>query len=112
MSEHTTPRCARKMDLPVEHYENFPVASILMPRRLRKPVAAIYHFAREADDIADEGDFLNRRSSCHKPCKVTIEGKSRFCFGVEFAAHAGACDGKADDDALAGCGVAGSVEKG
>ncbi|MDD4978752.1 MAG: squalene synthase HpnC [Gallionella sp.] len=40
----------------VEHYENFPVASILMPRRLRKPVAAIYHFAREADDIADEGD--------------------------------------------------------
>jgi phytoene synthase len=41
----------------VEHYENFPVASVLMPRRLRKPVAAIYHFAREADDIADEGDF-------------------------------------------------------
>ena len=40
---------------PVDHYENFPVASILMPRRLRKPVAAIYHFARAADDIADEG---------------------------------------------------------
>lgn len=39
----------------VNHYENFPVASILMPRRLRKPVAAIYHFARAADDIADEG---------------------------------------------------------
>ncbi len=41
--------------MPVEHYENFPVASILMPKRLRKPVAAIYHFARAADDIADEG---------------------------------------------------------
>jgi phytoene synthase len=41
----------------VEHYENFPVASILMPRRLRQPVAAIYHFARAADDIADEGDL-------------------------------------------------------
>lgn len=41
----------------VEHYENFPVASILMPRRLRRPVAAIYHFARAADDIADEGDL-------------------------------------------------------
>jgi phytoene synthase len=41
----------------VTHYENFPVASILMPRRLRKPVAAIYHFARAADDIADEGDL-------------------------------------------------------
>lgn len=43
----------------VDHYENFPVASILMPRRLRKPVAAIYHFARAADDIADEGDLGN-----------------------------------------------------
>ncbi len=39
----------------VDHYENFPVASILMPKHLRKPVAAIYHFARAADDIADEG---------------------------------------------------------
>ncbi|MDD4945963.1 MAG: squalene/phytoene synthase family protein, partial [Gallionella sp.] len=41
----------------VEHYENFPVASVLMPKRLRRPVAAIYHFARAADDIADEGDL-------------------------------------------------------
>ncbi|MFA6972150.1 MAG: squalene synthase HpnC [Gallionella sp.] len=41
----------------VEHYENFPVASILMPKRLRRPVAAIYHFARAADDIADEGNL-------------------------------------------------------
>ncbi|MBU0620806.1 MAG: squalene synthase HpnC [Gammaproteobacteria bacterium] len=41
----------------VDHYENFPVASILLPRRLRQPVAAIYHFARAADDIADEGDL-------------------------------------------------------
>ncbi|MFZ5501952.1 MAG: squalene synthase HpnC [Pseudomonadota bacterium] len=45
----------------VDHYENFPVASILMPRRLRKPVAAIYHFARAADDIADEGDLPNEQ---------------------------------------------------
>ncbi|MBI5890445.1 MAG: squalene synthase HpnC [Nitrosomonadales bacterium] len=43
----------------VGHYENFPVASILMPRRLRKPVAAIYHFARAADDIADEGNLTD-----------------------------------------------------
>jgi squalene synthase HpnC len=40
----------------VDHYENFPVASILLPRRLRRPVALIYRFAREADDFADEGD--------------------------------------------------------
>jgi squalene synthase HpnC len=40
----------------VDHYENFPVASVLMPRRLRPAVEAIYAFARSADDIADEGD--------------------------------------------------------
>jgi len=37
-----------------EHYENFPVASRLVPRNLRGPVAAVYAFAREADDFADE----------------------------------------------------------
>lgn len=37
------------------HYENFPVASWLCPPRLRPAVAAIYGFARTADDIADEG---------------------------------------------------------
>jgi squalene synthase HpnC len=42
--------------MPVEHYENFPVASFLLPRRLRRPIEAIYRFARGADDIADEGD--------------------------------------------------------
>lgn len=41
---------------PVQHYENFPVASWLCPPRLRPAVAAIYWFARTADDIADEGD--------------------------------------------------------
>ncbi len=41
---------------PVEHYENFPVASWLCPPRLRPPIAAIYHYARTADDIADEGE--------------------------------------------------------
>ncbi len=40
----------------VEHAENFPVASWLMPARLRPAVTAIYRFARYADDLADEGD--------------------------------------------------------
>jgi len=40
----------------VNHYENFPVASILCPPALRPAITAIYHFARCADDIADEGD--------------------------------------------------------
>lgn len=41
---------------PINHYENFPVASWLCPTHLRPPIAAIYHFARTADDIADEGE--------------------------------------------------------
>ncbi|WP_296949697.1 squalene synthase HpnC [uncultured Massilia sp.] len=40
----------------VDHYENFPVASVLLPRRLVPAVEAIYAFARSADDLADEGD--------------------------------------------------------
>jgi len=39
------------------HYENFPVASVLLPMRLRKPIGLIYSFARQADDFADEGDL-------------------------------------------------------
>ncbi len=38
------------------HYENFPVASRLLPRETRAAVLAIYRFARGADDLADEGD--------------------------------------------------------
>jgi squalene synthase HpnC len=41
----------------VGHYENFPVASWVLPRRFRAPVKAIYAFARQADDFADEGDM-------------------------------------------------------
>jgi squalene synthase HpnC len=42
------------------HYENFPVASWLLPRNLRPHVAAIYAFARTADDFADEGGLTDR----------------------------------------------------
>jgi squalene synthase HpnC len=42
--------------LAVGHYENFPVASALLPARYRSAVVAIYRFARAADDIADEGE--------------------------------------------------------
>jgi len=41
----------------VGHYENFPVASVLLPRRLRPAVQTIYRFARTADDFADEGNL-------------------------------------------------------
>ena len=54
------PACAlaRKtaQSVSVAHYENFPVASRLIPAALRPAVVAIYAFARAADDIADEGD--------------------------------------------------------
>jgi squalene synthase HpnC len=43
--------------MPVGHYENFPVASLLLPARLRHPVSVIYRFARSADDFADEGNI-------------------------------------------------------
>ena len=39
------------------HYENFPVASVLLPPHLHHPVSVIYRFARSADDFADEGDL-------------------------------------------------------
>lgn len=46
---------ARCIDIARRHYENFPVASRLLPRRARPHIAAIYAFARIADDFADEG---------------------------------------------------------
>ena len=49
---------------PVTHYENFPVASILCPAHLRPAVAAIYHFARTADDIFALLCEFNRDSHC------------------------------------------------
>ena len=52
----TTAPAQAAVAAPVTHYENFPVASLLCPPHLRQPIAAIYAFARTADDIADEGD--------------------------------------------------------
>lgn len=47
---------ARCQQVAVAHYENFPVASRLVPPRMRPHVAAVYAFARAADDFADEGE--------------------------------------------------------
>jgi hydroxysqualene synthase len=48
--------CAR---LAREHYENFPVASVLLPKAMRPAIAAIYAFARRADDFADEPGYAD-----------------------------------------------------
>ena len=62
------------------HYENFPVISLFLPSKLRKHVAVVYQFARQADDLADEGsgslrkkiDSLEEYENLFKDC---IEGK-------------------------------------
>ncbi len=46
------------MEIARTHYENFPVVSRLLPRRKRRHIAAIYVFARRADDYADEGETM------------------------------------------------------
>ena len=43
------------------HYENFPVASLLLPKDLRYAIAVIYAFARTADDYADEGELSEQQ---------------------------------------------------
>lgn len=47
------------MRMAQQHYENFPVASRLLPKAARPHIAAIYAFARVADDLADEGDLTD-----------------------------------------------------
>ena len=48
----------------VKHYENFPVASFLLPRKIRTTIRLFYTFARTADDIADCSD-LNTETKIH-----------------------------------------------
>ncbi len=52
---------ARCQQVATAHYENFPVASRLLPAQMRPHVAAVYAFARAADDFADEGDVPQAR---------------------------------------------------
>ncbi len=61
-----------------QHYENFPVASWLIPAHIRPYVAAIYRFARAADDIADEGDAsAEERLQLLSPIEIGV--KDVFC---------------------------------
>jgi squalene synthase HpnC len=66
----------------IEHYENFPVASVLCPPALRPPIQAIYRFARAADDLADEGD-------------ATPEQRRQLLSRYRQMLHAPAVDGEA-----------------
>lgn len=65
----------------VDHYENFPVASVLLPARLRPAVQAIYAFARSADDLADEGDAApEQRLEALERYRISLD-----CIGQEQA---------------------------
>ena len=49
------------LDFTKSHYENFPVVSFFTPKELRKYIAVVYQFARQADDIADEGNYSDEQ---------------------------------------------------
>jgi squalene synthase HpnC len=66
-----------------EHYENFPVASRLLPSFMRPHIAAVYGFARVADDIADEG---------HAPAAARREQLSAWLARLHAAASDAAPD--------------------
>lgn len=51
---HLIPAYKYCADMARAHYENFPVVSVFLPQNIRPHVAAIYAFARTADDYADE----------------------------------------------------------
>lgn len=67
--------CFAPDSMSVDHYENFPVASILLPANIRKDVVHLYRFARAADDIADEGDLTpgQRREQLSKFRRALIQ---------------------------------------
>ena len=80
MSISTTEAYAACLRIARDHYENFPVASRLLPRRIREPVAAIYAFARAADDFADEGalapaERLRRLDDWGDKLETTVNGR-------------------------------------
>ncbi len=68
--------------LAYKHYENFPVASVFIPKPMRGHVAAIYAFARMADDFADEtqnaSDALAMLAGWEKNLRLCYEGQARF----------------------------------
>ena len=70
MSQYLT---LRKAKVTKKHYENFPVATLLFPKRHRDAATILYSFARNADDIADEGDLTrNERKKLLREIEINI----------------------------------------
>lgn len=55
------------------HYENFPVASALLPQPQRDAIAAIYAFARRADDFSDEPEYAGRRVALLRQWRARLD---------------------------------------
>jgi squalene synthase HpnC len=72
------------------HYENFPVVSLLIPPKLRKDVALVYWFARTADDMADEGDIgsddrLKNLNDFEHEFELALKNKSNHKYFIALA---------------------------
>lgn len=72
------------------HYENFPVASFLIPKNYRKDVAIVYWFARTADDLADEGNAapekrIEELNKFEKEFQKSLKGKSDNLYFIQLA---------------------------
>lgn len=67
------------------HYENFPVVLFTIPKEIRKHIAIVYQFARQADDIADEGNFatetrLEKLNEYENDFNLSLTGKPKNDF--------------------------------
>jgi squalene synthase HpnC len=70
MSQYLT---LRKAKVTKKHYENFPVATLLFPKARRHAATILYSFARNADDIADEGELnRNKRKGLLREIEINI----------------------------------------
>lgn len=67
------------ISLSKKHYENFPVASFLLPKNKRNDIAIVYWFARTADDLADEGQF-----SANERISALDEFESNFIDSLQY----------------------------
>ncbi len=77
MREEALQRAYRYCEwITAHHYENFPVASRLLPRALRPDVAAVYAFARSADDFADEARYRGRSLELLDGWRKNLWGRS------------------------------------
>lgn len=74
------------------HYENFPVASLLLPKEKRKYVYAIYAFARAADDFADE-EGIEGGAAKRLALLDEWNGKLRDCYNGKVGSSARIIDG-------------------